>query len=229
LRPEARPESRPEPKPEAKPDSEPQEVARPEAEEPAAQAEPSSSRSGRNKRLDAKRLARRPGEAPEDRARPGADGRISAQPAVERGPDGRRLSAKQKLSKRGRPGGEEPKDSAKDSKDPFEKFFREQPKSDSATEEPSGVEPPKGEGAKVDSGKPDFGRPDSANSRPDEGARPAGDGPSQSAKVDPPAKEGEASTPRPDAAPPVISVPPPSVAAAPQPPPAGPPTPPISQ
>jgi hypothetical protein len=229
LRPEARPESRPEPKPEAKPDSEPQEAARPEAEEPAPQAEPSSSRSGRNKRLDAKRLARRPGEVPEDRARSGADGQVPAQAAIERGPDGRRLSAKQKLSKRGRPGGEEPKDSAKDAKDPFEKFFRDQQKSDSPTEGPSGVEPPKGEGAKVDSGKPDFGRPDSANSRPDEGVRPAGDAPSQSAKVDPPAKEGEASTPRPDAAPPVISVPPPSVAAAPQPAPAGPPTPPISQ
>ena len=189
ARPESRPEARPEPRPEAKPDSEPREAARPEAEEPAPQAEPSSSRPGRNKRLDGKRLARRPGEAPEDRARPGADGQVPAQTAIERGPDGRKFSGKQKLSKRGRPSGEEPKDSAKDSakdaKDPFEKFFRDQPKPDSATEEPSGVEPPKGEGAKVDSGKPDFGRPDSANSRPDEGARPAGDGPSQSAKVDP--------------------------------------------
>jgi hypothetical protein len=157
---------------------------------------------------------------------------VPAQAAIERGPDGRKLSAKQKLSKRGRPGGEEPKDSAKDSakdaKDPFEKFFRDQPKPDSATEEPSGVEPPKGEGAKVDTGKPDFGRPDSANSRPDEGVRPAGDGPSQSAKVDP-AKDGDTSAPRPDTAPPVVSVPPPSVAAAPPPAPAGPPTPPISQ
>ena len=44
---------------------------------------------------------------PEPSARP-EEGEIPAQAAVERGPDGHKLSAKQKLSKHGKPGAEEP-------------------------------------------------------------------------------------------------------------------------
>src|ERR1700681_1698707 len=61
---------------------------------------------GRN----AKRLAR-PGEAP-DAAKPAVDSQAPAQAASERGPDGRKLTAKQKLSKRGKPGEEPPKTEA---------------------------------------------------------------------------------------------------------------------
>jgi hypothetical protein len=68
-----------------------QEAARPDADAPAGE-------NGRQK----KRLAH-PGEPPEE-AKPLAN----APAAVERGPDGRRLSAKQRLNRPGRPGAEEP-------------------------------------------------------------------------------------------------------------------------
>ena len=76
---------------------------------------------------DAKQEAARPQGAPEqldrfgrpirraptqEATRPDADGRVGQTPAAgaeERGPDGRRLSAKQRLSKRGKPGEELPK------------------------------------------------------------------------------------------------------------------------
>jgi hypothetical protein len=190
-------EARSEPKPDAKPpglldrlgrwqrpaanqepEPEPRQAARPEAEEAPPPADPAA-RPGRN----GKRLAR-PAEPSEDGAR-------------ERGPDGRKLSGKQKLSKRGRPGGEDaPKDP---SRDPFKEFFRDQPKADSARDEPSSAEPPKGDTAKVDSAnpdssKPDFSRPDS--SQPD-GARPLGDGPSQSTRIEP-SRDSGAPVSRPD-------------------------------
>src|SRR5664279_4185497 len=76
----------------ARPEAEPREAAKPDAD---GLSEPG--RHGRN----AKRLAR-PDEAP------AAEGQASAQATNERGPDGRKLSAKQKLSKRGKPEGEEP-------------------------------------------------------------------------------------------------------------------------
>ena len=80
----------------AKPETE-QQAAKPDAEGP--QADPA--RPGRNKRLA------RPGEAPEG-AKPGAEGQVPVQAESDRGPDGRKLSAKQRLSKRGKPGAEEP-------------------------------------------------------------------------------------------------------------------------
>jgi hypothetical protein len=247
ARPEATPEAAPDTKPDARPDSELRQAARPDVEEEATPLQAEPVRPGRNakrfdakrfdaKRLDAKRLAR---PASEQAERPAADGRVPAHATNERGPDGRRLSAKQKLTKRGRPGGEEtPKDS---SKDPFKEFFRDQPKGDTAKEEPSGSEP-KGETAKVDSsksdsGKPDSGPPDSARSdsgKHEEGSRqessrPVGEAPSQSAKVES-AKDGETSALRPDQAPPISPSPSPAVSAsAPPPAPAGPPAPPISQ
>jgi hypothetical protein len=104
----------------AKPDAEPREAARPDADGLSPQG-------GRN----AKRLAR-PGEVP-DAAKPATDG----QAALERGPDGRKSAAKQKLSKRGKPDSEE------------------LPKTDAAKEEPAkGEAEPKGETAKDEGPKP---------------------------------------------------------------------------
>jgi hypothetical protein len=213
----------------AKPEAEPQEAAKPDADGIAPQGEPE--RRGRN----GKRLAR-PGEAP------AVEGEAPGQAANERGPDGRKLSARQqKLSKRGKPGSEEA------------------PGADSAKEEPAKGEAAKddkskGETAKVESGKPDSSKP--------EASKPSGEGKSESAKIEPP-KESGSGTPalRPDPVPPVTpapaasptvstavsngpgepsaaapaaqSAPPPAVTASVPPPPpvapAGPPAPPISQ
>src|SRR5216683_1381194 len=85
----------------ARPGAEPLQAAKPDGDGLSPQAEPG--RQGRN----ARRLAR-PGEAPEA-AKPAVDGEVPAQAGSERGPDGRKLTAKQRLSKRGKPGGEEPR------------------------------------------------------------------------------------------------------------------------
>jgi hypothetical protein len=199
----------------------PQEAARPDADGQSAQGE--LGRQGRN----AKRVAR-PGEAP------AADGQTPAQATNERGPDSRKLSAKQKLSKRGKPDSEE------------------QPKSEAAKSEAAkteaGKEEPKSETAKVDNGKP-------------ENSGPSGEAKSESAKIETPKEGGGGETPvlRADPVPPVTPAPPasspnvsaavsslppgpavtpvapppasPAVAVAAPPPvaPAGPPAPPISQ
>jgi hypothetical protein len=94
------------------------------------------------------------------------EGQLPAQAAIDHGPDGRKLSAKPGLSKRGRPGAEEP------------------PK---AEETPS-VEMPKEA---------------TGESKP-EGTMPAGEGASQSAKVEEP---GEAPATRVDPVPPVTPAP----------------------
>ncbi len=84
----------------AKPEAQPQQAARPDADGLSSQGEPG--RPGRN----ARRLGR-PGEAP-DAGKPTAEGQAPAPAAGnERGPDGRKLTAKQRLGKRGKPGSEE--------------------------------------------------------------------------------------------------------------------------
>src|SRR6202023_2814322 len=112
-----------------------------------------------------------PAEVP-DETKP-SDGQAPAQAAIERGPDGRKSGAMRRLSKRGRPGGEElPKtDSAK---------------TDSAkTEEPSKGEAtddkPKSEAAKDEGSKP-------------EGATPPVEAKSESDKIETP-KDSGGSTP----------------------------------
>ncbi len=78
-----------------------QEASRPDADGRVPQTEPEG-RQGRN------RLAN------PDAAKPAGEGQTPAAAADERGPDGRRLSAKQRLSKRGKPGEELPRtDTAK--------------------------------------------------------------------------------------------------------------------
>jgi hypothetical protein len=201
----------------AKPEAEPREAARPDAD----------GLHGRN----AKHLAR-PGEAP------AAEGRTPAEAAGEIGPDGSKLSARQRLGRRGKPGEEQPK--------------TESAKTDTGGEEPAKgeaarEEQPKSESAKVETGKP-------------EGVKPPGEGKSESAKIEAPKETGSAEpqtlradpvppvtpaptasptvsaavpsgTPEPAAAQPASPAAPQTVTAAAPPPvePAGPPAPPISQ
>jgi hypothetical protein len=203
-----------------------QEAAKPDADGLSPPTEPA--RPGRN----GKRLAR-PGETP-DAAKP-ADGQVPVQAATDA-----KMGAKQRLSKRGKPGVEEP------------------PKMD---------EPAKGEAAKDDSSaKSDIAKDSAKDSAKGEGdkpeVKPAAEGKSETAKVDAPKESvgGEPPALRPDPVPPVTPAPaastttatgtstpepaaspspavasptPPAVtASAPPPPPvapAGPPAPPISQ
>jgi hypothetical protein len=208
---------------------EPHQAMRPDAEGTAPQAEPGG-RLGRNAR---QRLAH-PADAP-DAARPEIDGQTPPQTAVERG-DGRRLSAKQRLSKRGKPG-------------------EELPKTEIPREEPAGIEPARGEPASNEAAKGDADKLDGV--KPDS-AKPAGGSQSDSATIEPP-RESETPAVRADPVPPVTPAPstalteppattsasgvePPTTSAVPRPPavtasaptlppvvPAGPPAPPISQ
>jgi hypothetical protein len=210
----------------------PRQAARPDAE--GTTPEPGT-HFGRNAR---QRLAR-PTEAP-DAARPEMDGQTPPQTAVERGPDGRRLSSKQRLSKRGRSGEELPKSDIK---------------TDTPREEPASVEPATGEPAKSEAAKTDIDKVDSV--RPD-GGRPAPGDKSDSVTIEP-QREPDTPTLRVDPVPPVSPAPstvlseppatmspgsqepptttsavppPPAVTASTPPPvlaPAGPPAPPISQ
>jgi hypothetical protein len=154
-----------------------QEAARPDVDEPPAQGE--AGRQGRNGR----RLARPAGEPP-DAARPAADGQAPAHAAIERGPDGRKLTARQR---RARPGAEEPAktDAVRD----------EPPKAEPLADDKAKAETAK-ETAKEDSGKP-------------EATKPAGEGKSEAARIEVP-KESGGETPalRADPVPPVTPAPP---------------------
>jgi hypothetical protein len=144
-------------KPDSKPDSEPQQAV--------------------------KRVAR-PGE-PAEAAKP--DGQPPAQAALEHGPDGRKTAGKQKLSKRGRPGAEEP------------------PKADAGREEPAKGEAPqedkpKGETVKEEGSKP--ATEAKSEAKPEDK--------SESVKIEAPKETGSASTPpvlRADPVPPVTPAP----------------------
>ena len=159
-----------------------QEAARPDADG-SAQGEPA--RQGR------KRLAR-PGEGP-DETKPAVDGQAPAQAG-----DDRKLSSK-RLSKRGRPGGEE------------------QPKSDAAKDTAKTDESPKTEPARDDKPKSETAKEESAKP---EGTKPAGDGRPEPAKSSEPAKSEPAKTDnsgappvlRADPVPPVTPAPPASAA-----------------
>jgi hypothetical protein len=202
----------------------PQEAAKPEVEPPREAAKPDADgiepgRHGRN----AKRLAR-PGEPP------AAEGQAPNQAANERGSDGRKLSAKQKLSKRGKPAGEEPKsESAK-----TESGKTEPGKTESSKTEPGKEEPAKGEAAKEETPKNepktepknDTAKSDAPTNEPaksetatsagdkPEATKPSGEVKSESAKIDTPKETGSKDMPalRPDPGPPVT--PPPAVSAA---------------
>jgi hypothetical protein len=162
----------PPPQEAVRPETGPQQAARPDAD--------GLTPTGR------KRLAR-PGDAPEA-AQPAPDGQAPAQAASDRGPDGRKLTAKQKLSKRGKPGEELPK--------------AEAPKNDSGKDESAKGEPAKDDAPKSEAAKDEGSKP--------EATKPTGEGKSESAKVEPPKENGGAETPalRPDPVPPVTPAPP---------------------
>jgi hypothetical protein len=171
---------RPAPPQEAvKPEPEPQQAAKPDADGVSPQADPGHR--GRN----AKRLAR-PVEAP-DAAKPLAD-QAPGQAASERGPDGRRLSAKQRLSKRGKPGIEEPAkpDATKPDTANGEAAKTDSAKTDAAKEEPLKSEPAKEDKPASATAKDDSGKP--------EGAKSSGEGKPEAAKADT-SKSGSGETP----------------------------------
>ncbi len=230
-----------------KPDAEPRQAAKPDADGPA-QAEPG--RHGRN----AKRLAR-PGDAP-DVAKPAVDGQTPAQAASERGPDGRKSTAKQRLGKRDKPGSEEsPKTDAAKGETELDKI--EAAKIEAARTEAAKTEAAKTDAAKSDPARTDATREEPAKAESGKDEKP----PSEAAKIDvprieqpkdPPKETGsrEAPVTRADPVPPVTPAPPPAAASGgtPEPPaapprsamtesvpppapiaPAGPPAPPISQ
>jgi hypothetical protein len=184
----------------ARPDAQPQQAAKPDADGPSPGE---AGRQGRN----AKRLAR-PEEAP-DAAKPAADGQAPAQAASERGPDGRKLTAKQRLSKRGRPGGEEPPKT--------EAAKSEAAKTEATKSEAAKDEPAKGEAAKDDKPKGEPKSETAKDTAKDEDGKP--EGKSEAAKVETPnkidaSKETGSETPvlRADPVPPVTPAPPASLA-----------------
>jgi hypothetical protein len=211
-----------------------QEASRPDADGRVPGAEPDG-RQGRN------RLAN------PDAAKPAAEGQTPAAAAEERGPDGRRLSAKQRLSKRGKPGEEMPKTDATKTDAPMGEAAKGEASKDEkpniANEEGSKPEvkpeDEKSESARLDAPKGDGNRSDvplradpvpevtpapkssEGEAMPSEPAPPPTSTAASNAASEP---QGSGSTP---AAPPAsvaVSTPPPPPVA-----PAGPPAPPISQ
>jgi hypothetical protein len=182
-----------------------------------------------------------------DAAKPAGEGQTPAAAAEERGPDGRRLSAKQRLSKRGKPGEELPKtdvapmgeaakgETSKDEKPNAAKEEGSKPeaKPDEGKSESAKLDAAKGEGAKSDvplradpvpavtpAPKSPEGEAKPAEPAPAAGGSPNGSPASTSASNAASESQGGGSTP---------VAPPTPVAASPPVAPAGPPVPPISQ
>ena len=209
------------------PETAPQQAAKPDSDGLAPQAP------GQN----AKRPPR-PGEAPEA-AKPAPDGQTPAQAAIERGPDGRKLTAKQRLSKRGKPGEELPK---MDEPAKGEPAKEDKPAAEAGKEEgnkPEGAKPAEGKSETVRIEAPkDTGSGEGPALRADPvpavtpapPASPAVSAAASSAPPEPAARPELSARPEPSAAPPAPS-PGVTASAPPEPPaaPAGPPAPPISQ
>jgi hypothetical protein len=140
---------KPEAKPEPKPEAEPRQAAKPDADGVNPQGEEHRGRNG-------KRLAR----PAEEGVKPAE---AAAPEAGERGPDGRKLTAKQRLSKRGKRIPEEPKDTSRPETN------RDEP----ATAGPAKEDKPTGEPAREEASKP-------------EGAKPSGETRPETAKQDAP-------------------------------------------
>jgi hypothetical protein len=134
----------------AKPEPEPQHAARPDADGISPQEE--GGRRGHN----ARRLAR-----PAEEGTKPAEGEAAAREAGERSPEGRKLTAKQRLSKRGKANEEMmPKGDKGEAAKPDS--GKEEPAAATATKE----DKPAGEAAKDESAKP-------SDSRPSDEAKPA--------------------------------------------------------
>lgn len=213
--PPAQEAAEPEAKPETKPETEQRQAAKPDADGLAPRTDPG--RPGHHKRLA------RPGEAPEG-AKPGAEGQVPVQAESDRGPDGRKLSAKQRLSKRGKPGAEEPPKTE-------EPAAGDQPKNETASKDEgkpatdTKPEPAKSETAKVESAKSGAEPPDTRSDPvPPVTPAPPASATAAVSKPEPlPAPVEPASLPPP---PPTVTA---STPALPPVAPAGPPAPPISQ
>jgi hypothetical protein len=202
-----------------------QEAARPDAD--GRVTEPGG-RAGRN------RLAN------PEAAKPAGEGQTPAAAAEERGPDGRRLSAKQRLSKRGKPGEELPKtDAAKTDAAKTDAPMGEAAKGEVSKDEKPNISKDEGNKPEV---KPEDEKSDSAKLDAPKGEGNSSDVPLRADPVPavtpaPKSSEGEAKPaepappPEPTAASNATSEPPASVAVSTPPPvaPAGPPAPPISQ
>jgi hypothetical protein len=216
-----------------------QEASRPDGDGRLPQAEPE----GRRSRL-----------ANPDAAKPAGEGQTPAAAAEERGPDGRRLSAKQRLSKRGKPGEELPKtDTAKPDAAPMgeaakgetpkdekpntakDEGTKPEAKPDEEKSESAKLDAPKGEGTKsdvplrADPVPPVTPAPKSpeGEAKPAEPAPAPGGSPSGS----PASTSASSAASEPQGGGSTPAAPPAPVAASPPPPPApaGPPAPPISQ
>jgi hypothetical protein len=205
-----------------------QEASRPDADGRAPHTEPEG-RQGRN------RLAN------PDAAKPAGEGQPPAAAAEERGPDGRRLSAKQRLSKRGKPADELPKTEPAPMGEAAKGEVPKEDKSNTTKDEGSKPEvkpeEEKSESAKLDAPKGDANKSDvplradsvpavtpapkssEGEAKPAEASPPSGSPAASNAATEP---QGAGSTPS-APAPVGILPPPPPVA------PAGPPVPPISQ
>jgi hypothetical protein len=160
----------------------PGDAGKPDADGLAAQQGEPRGEPGAHPGRNAKRLAR-PGADTPEAAKPAGEGQPPSAATEDTGPGGRPLSAKQKLSKRGKPGREEPpKNDAGAAK--TEPAKDEPPKGDTAKTEVA----PKDEGAKTGGAKPaDEGKPETAKT---EATKPEGAG-TEAAK--PETAKGEAS------------------------------------
>ncbi|MHB8270054.1 hypothetical protein [Bradyrhizobium sp.] len=191
----------------------------------------------------------------QEASRPAGEGQTPAAAAEERGPDGRRLSAKQRLSKRGKPGEELPKtEPAKPDAAPMGEAAKGETSKDekpsTANEEGSKPEAKpdegKSESAKLDAGKGEGPKSDvplrvdpvpavtPAPKSPEGEAKPAEPAPAASGSPSGPPASTSASNAasEPQGSGPAPAAPPAPVAVSPPPPPvapAGPPAPPISQ
>jgi hypothetical protein len=209
-----------------------QEASRPDADGRVPQVEPGG-RQGRNRLVNP------------DAAKPAGEAQTPAAAAEERGPDGRRLSAKQRLSKRGKPGEELPKTDAAKTDAPMGEAAKGEVSKDEKLNVPKdeGSKPEikheeeKSESARLDAPKGDVNRSDvplradpvpavtPAPKSPEGEARPADPAPPPaSTAASSAAPQGSESTPAAPPAPVALSTPPPPPVA-----PAGPPAPPISQ
>jgi hypothetical protein len=187
-----------------------------------------------------------------DAAKPAGE-QTPAAAAEERGPDGRRLSAKQRLSKRGKPGEEPPKTDAapmgeaakgEAAKGEASKDEKPSPASDEGSKPQAKPDEGKSESAKLDSSgegaKSDVPvradpvpavtpapKSSDGEGKPAEPAPPPGESPSSSPAASTSASNAASEPQRgePAPAPPVAASPPPPPPVAP----AGPPAPPISQ
>jgi hypothetical protein len=198
-------------------------------------------------------------EASRPDAKPAGEGQVPAIAAEERGPDGRKLSPKQRLSKRGKPGEELPKTDAGKTDATKDAPMGEAAKGEAAKDEKSNAakdeggkpevkpEDEKSESAKLDAAKGEGAKADvplradpvpavtpapkspEGDAKPAETAAPAPGSSPAGSPVTSTAASNATPEPQGSGSAPAAVAPPPAVSLSPPPVPAGPPAPPISQ